>query len=200
MIGFISTLYTPLGTTRNYSTTADLHTLQFTAANTNVLSLLFTSRFLTTNLTHWRFFSIRGHAVGRWLTLHTWTHSAIFSASPCRAQLSTNCSLGTPELDSILILAAWDPRYISSWRTQRKPRCLYCCVLIHCCRDMFSAQLRSNEWVTDPQRTPLGTLLQLRDVTAYVTRSSAAMAVSLPPQFLLWANSTQYRASNGRMS
>jgi hypothetical protein len=32
-------------------------------------------------LTQWRFFSFRGHTVARWLTLHTWTHSAIFSAS-----------------------------------------------------------------------------------------------------------------------
>jgi hypothetical protein len=29
----------------------------------------------------WRFFSFRGYAAARWLTLHTWTHSAIFSAS-----------------------------------------------------------------------------------------------------------------------
>jgi hypothetical protein len=31
-IGFIDALYTPLGTTGNYSTTANLHTLQFTTA------------------------------------------------------------------------------------------------------------------------------------------------------------------------
>jgi hypothetical protein len=30
MIGFIDTLYTPLGTTGSYSAIADLHTLQFT--------------------------------------------------------------------------------------------------------------------------------------------------------------------------
>jgi hypothetical protein len=39
IIGFIDTLYTPLGTTDNYSAIADLHTLQFTAANTSVLRL-----------------------------------------------------------------------------------------------------------------------------------------------------------------
>jgi hypothetical protein len=40
---------------------------------------------------------------------------------------------------------------------------------------MFTAQLRSNERGADPQRTPLSTpLLLLRDVTAYMTRSSAA--------------------------
>jgi hypothetical protein len=40
IIGFIDTLYTPLGTTCNYSAVTDLHTLQFTAANTSVISLL----------------------------------------------------------------------------------------------------------------------------------------------------------------
>jgi hypothetical protein len=39
-IGFIDTLYTPLGTTSNYSAIADLHTSQFTSANNSVLSLL----------------------------------------------------------------------------------------------------------------------------------------------------------------
>jgi hypothetical protein len=49
MMGFIDTLYTALGTTRNYSATADLHTLQFTAANTLGFSV-FTCRILATNL------------------------------------------------------------------------------------------------------------------------------------------------------
>jgi hypothetical protein len=40
MIRFMDTLYTPLGTTSNYSATANLRTLQMTAANTIVLSLL----------------------------------------------------------------------------------------------------------------------------------------------------------------
>jgi hypothetical protein len=42
MIGFIDTLYTPLGTTGSYSAIADLHTLQFAVTHThiNVLSLL----------------------------------------------------------------------------------------------------------------------------------------------------------------
>jgi hypothetical protein len=35
MIGFIDTLYTPLWTTGNYSTIADLHTLQFTITHTH---------------------------------------------------------------------------------------------------------------------------------------------------------------------
>jgi hypothetical protein len=52
--------------------------------------------------------------------------------------------LPTPELNSILILAAWDPRYIASGRTHRKHRFLYYCALIHCCRDVFTAPLLSN--------------------------------------------------------
>jgi hypothetical protein len=40
MTGFIDTLYTPLGTRGNYKATANLRTLQFTAANTSVLNLL----------------------------------------------------------------------------------------------------------------------------------------------------------------
>jgi hypothetical protein len=43
MIGFIDTLYTPLGTTGNYSAAANLYILQFTAANTSVLSLRITA-------------------------------------------------------------------------------------------------------------------------------------------------------------
>jgi hypothetical protein len=35
MIEFIVTLYTPLKTTINYSTIADLHTLQFTVTHTH---------------------------------------------------------------------------------------------------------------------------------------------------------------------
>jgi hypothetical protein len=57
----------------------------------------------------------------------------------------------------------------------RKHHFPYSCMLIHCCRDVFAAQLHSNERSTDPQRTPLATpLLLLRDITAYMTRSSAA--------------------------
>jgi hypothetical protein len=53
-------------------------------------------------------------------------------------------------------------------------RFLYCCVLIDCFRDLFTAQLRSNARGADPQRTPLATpLLLLRDITTYVTRSYA---------------------------
>jgi hypothetical protein len=49
MIGFIDTLYTPLGTTCNYSATADLQTVQFTFTHTLGFSD-FTSRILATGL------------------------------------------------------------------------------------------------------------------------------------------------------
>jgi hypothetical protein len=52
---------------------------------------------------------------------------------------------------------------------------LYYYMLIQCCREIFTAQLNSNEFGADPQRTPLATpLLLLPDVTTYVTRFSAA--------------------------
>jgi hypothetical protein len=49
MIGFIDTLYIPLGTTGNYSAIADLHTLQFTVTHALGFSI-FTSRILATDL------------------------------------------------------------------------------------------------------------------------------------------------------
>jgi hypothetical protein len=58
-------------------------------------------------------------------------------------------------------------------------------VLIHCFRNVFTAQLRSNEPGADPQRTPLAApLLLLRDVTAYVTRSVAACVRAITYQRL----------------
>jgi hypothetical protein len=47
MIGFNDALYTPLGTTGNYSAIADLHTLQFTVTHALLFSV-FTSRILAT--------------------------------------------------------------------------------------------------------------------------------------------------------
>jgi hypothetical protein len=89
------------------------------------------------------------------------------------------------------MLAAWDPRYIASARTHRKHRFLYYLVLIHYCKDVFTAQLRSNERDADPQRTALATsLLLFCDVTAYVTRSSAACVQAITQQRLfLWLHS-----------
>jgi hypothetical protein len=58
-------------------------------------------------------------------------------------------------------------------------------VLFHCCRDVFTAQLRGNECSTDPQRTLLATpLLLLHDVTAYMIRSSAACIQAITWQCL----------------
>jgi hypothetical protein len=51
MIGFIDTLYTPLGTIGNYSAIADLHTSQFTVTHTLVFSV-FTSHILVTSHCH----------------------------------------------------------------------------------------------------------------------------------------------------
>jgi hypothetical protein len=48
-IGFIDRLYTPLATTRNYSATANIHTLQFTTAHAMAFpAYVFNSRFLVT--------------------------------------------------------------------------------------------------------------------------------------------------------
>jgi hypothetical protein len=70
--------------------------------------------------------------------------------------------------------------HIASEWTHRKHRFLFCCVLINCFRDVFTSQWRSKERGADPQRTPLSTPLLFRDVTAYMTRSSAALYGPLP--------------------
>jgi hypothetical protein len=63
----------------------------------------------------------------------------------------------------------------SSGRTHRKHRFLYGSVLNHRCRDVFTAQCVATIAARETQRTPLATpLLMLRNVTAFVTRSSAA--------------------------
>jgi hypothetical protein len=71
-----------------------------------------TSRFLVTDLTQWRFFSFRGHAVACWLTLHNWTPSAIFSISLAESNSSTNCSLGTPKFDCRFWVLCYDRRSV----------------------------------------------------------------------------------------
>jgi hypothetical protein len=69
-----------------------------------------------------------------------------FSVATANSGTQLNCllQLTTSELDSILILAAGDPRYIPSGRPHRKHRFLYCCMLIHCRRDVFTAPLHYN--------------------------------------------------------
>jgi hypothetical protein len=84
---FINHLYTQLGTTLYRWLTLTYSWLQYITVST--------SRFLATDLTHWRFFSFRGHAVARWLALHTWTHSATFSESLAQhnSRLTTHLEL-----------------------------------------------------------------------------------------------------------
>jgi hypothetical protein len=48
MIGFIDTLYTPLGTKSNYSAISDLHTLRFTVTHALGFSV-FAIRILATD-------------------------------------------------------------------------------------------------------------------------------------------------------
>jgi hypothetical protein len=73
ILDILTHLYTPLGTTLHSPLT---HTDWFPQSVT-----VPTSRFLAAELTQWKCFSFRGHAVAHWLTLHTCTHSATFSAS-----------------------------------------------------------------------------------------------------------------------
>jgi hypothetical protein len=133
--GFIDHLYTPLGTTSNYGTTANLHTLQITRAPAKLFPACYvlTSRSLATALT----VEILQHPVLRSfcysLPCRTLVNSPLLPTISLpslfnyllmpiqetlnylrRAQLSTANSQLT---DSQL---TWDPQYIASGRTQRK--------------------------------------------------------------------------------
>jgi hypothetical protein len=140
IIVFINILHTPLGTTVNYSTTANLCTLQFTAANTTVLSLL---------QSHWITHSKYGGTIAHVKSsLHSQTsnstelHSIILmpqfltsapllpSSYPERLSsrnatnslpfLLNRLRLPSRETLSIQFSAAWGLRYIASGRTQQK--------------------------------------------------------------------------------
>jgi hypothetical protein len=95
--GLIDHLYTRLGTTLYNSL---IHKEQCPQPIT-----VSTSRFLSTDLTQWRFFAFRGHAIARWLRLHTWTQSAIFSASLAEpnSRLTAHLKLRNWTADSQLI-------------------------------------------------------------------------------------------------
>jgi hypothetical protein len=131
--------------TRNYSQLEGyrcFYNLQFTVKHTSVLSLLHSPVVVS-----WQ-------RILKNLTVTSNYHEDFFAQSnsclaiilPTSANDSLNSLLQLPtlELDSILILAAWDPNYIASGWTQRKHRWIYCFVLIHFCRKVFTAQLRSN--------------------------------------------------------
>jgi hypothetical protein len=112
----------------------------------------------------WRARSPYLYPPGRGCSGYTPRHRVPFSSPPTTSRATVEVC--DPALREILVIV--------SRLTHRKHRFLYCCVLIHCCRDMFTAQLFSNEHSADLLRTSLATpLLLLRDVTAYVTRSSA---------------------------
>jgi hypothetical protein len=114
MIGFI-TLYTfKLGTTGSYSAIAILHTFQFTVAQA-LWFPAFTSRILATDLS-------QSHC-----HFKSYMKSSFHRLIPSLPFVLIHLRLPSPELDLILILAAWDPRYIASGRADIKHRFLYCC-------------------------------------------------------------------------
>jgi hypothetical protein len=102
-IGFIDHLYTQLLTTSNYSGIDDLHILQLTVTQTLVFSVSL--------IVPWQ-------RIYNGLTVTT-THmkSSSHSLIPFLPSLLNHLRLPTL---SILILAAWDPRYIASGRTPEK--------------------------------------------------------------------------------
>jgi hypothetical protein len=93
---FIDHLYTltPHRTTLYRSLTRTDYSPQFITVSTN--------RFLATDLTQRSFFSIQGHAVARWLTPHTWTHSAMSSDyfAELNSQLTAHSELRNSTTDS----------------------------------------------------------------------------------------------------
>jgi hypothetical protein len=64
--------------------------------------------------------------------------SSLRSLIPFLPFLQKHLRVSSPELDTILILAAWVPRFIASRRTDRKHRFLYCC------KGVFRASLHSD--------------------------------------------------------
>jgi hypothetical protein len=173
MIGFIDALYSTIRTKINYSS-LDISTFYSSLSHT-----LMSSVYQSPLSVSWQriYNSLSVTSIHTWSFLFaTWLFSCRFFWIIFDYHLPQIwLQLPSPELNPILILAEWDPRYIAAGRTHRKHRFLYCCVMIHCCRDVFTAQLRSKERGEDSLRTPFATpFLLLNDVTAYVTLSSAA--------------------------
>jgi hypothetical protein len=89
MIVFIDTLYTQLGTSGNYTTIADIHTLQFTV--THALGFpVFTSRILATDLS-------QSHC-----NFKSYMKSSLHSLIPSLPFLLNHPGLPFPELDPVL--------------------------------------------------------------------------------------------------
>jgi hypothetical protein len=109
----------------SYSAIAILHALQFTVARALGFSV-FTSRILATDLSQSHY------------KLNSHMKSSLHHVIPFLRLLLSHLRLPSPELDPILILAAWDPRYIACSRIHRKRRFLCCC------EGMFSESLPSN--------------------------------------------------------
>jgi hypothetical protein len=104
MIGFIDTLYIPLGTTGKYSASATSALLQFTAGNTSVLSLLQSplsisrQRILTQEL-------IESHTPVKYRCTAAQVVCQLNSLDSIICQLPTaNCQLRNSQINSLLQL------------------------------------------------------------------------------------------------
>jgi hypothetical protein len=98
---------------------------QFTVAQALGFSV-FTTRILATDLSQ-SHCNLKSHMM-----------SSLHRLIPFLPFLLNHLQPPSPELDPILILAAWDPRYIISGRSYRKHR------FLQCCEGVFTVQLHSN--------------------------------------------------------
>jgi hypothetical protein len=118
-IGFNDTLYTPLGTARNYSATPNFHTLQITTGNTksSPACTVFNSRFLVTDI------NSRDSSACRTPSLLSQSpvQKTLYQLSPANYQLPLNHLTATSR-DCLNYQFCWPggPRYTGSGRTQQK--------------------------------------------------------------------------------
>jgi hypothetical protein len=137
MIGFIDTLYTQLVTTINYNAIA-ISTF-YSLLLKPLVSLVLTS---PRQRVHKSLTVTAAHSES---SLHS-----LVPFLPFLLNFSANCQLRNST--QFCLHVAWDPRYITSGGPRRKHSFLYCCVLIYCCRDVFTATLLSNERVADRRK------------------------------------------------